>query len=151
MTDEHNELRRTIAEARGWRVEYETEPIRVFGERDVRVIDEVQLEVWIAPDGKRYKIGTALTASRMYPFPNWPNDLNAALELCLEIAQRRGWGIYILPRDDDEGAMADFMRWRWEQDGRWEVMRYESEYDADEDTAALALSRLALAALTGEA
>ena len=128
------DVRRRIAEALGWRTEQETVAIYFGGDYnrptgETRIIDR-----WIHD---RHP-GESL--------PDWPNDTDAALALCLEITRPLDYELVIFasPPSDPltvHAAIQDYVP---------AVGRDESLYSSNGATPAEALARLALAALTGE-
>jgi hypothetical protein len=98
----------------------------------IRGIEGVGLvHQWVSPTGEENPDWETI------PF-YWSTDVGDALALCLEIAKRHFWKVMV----DDDSA------WFVEQEIVYDThVVYAPEYDADGDTPALALARLALAAL----
>lgn len=120
-----DDLRREIAERIGWRME----PIGEFEGKEHFAL--------LRPDGTRhvYNGCEVLVTDSAHAFPalpNWPEDSGAALELCMEIADR-------IVQELSIGVEA----------GRYYAM-YDNIVVNDQQTLALALSRLALLALLSE-
>jgi hypothetical protein len=71
MTD--NELRIKVAELLGWR----KTTYRALGYSR----GYIDAEVWIAPDGSQHDLYEDDSTGDPYPFPDYPNDLNACHEI----------------------------------------------------------------------
>lgn len=116
-------MRREIAERLGWHVERDGSRCYMFSS------DNELMTTLGYPDED-----TAWTYTiRSNRIPDWPADPGAALELCLRIAQGKPWDVLV--GELTSGYYA------------WFVIGSEEVMHVFGDTPALALSRLALAAL----
>jgi hypothetical protein len=129
------ELRRKIAEALGWR--FETKPVPVFagGDLDRPTGEKRTIWRWIHDD----HLGTQWMLENY--FPNWPDSVEDALALCLELVPD-AWACVQPWGPKREQFIATFL-----------VTGFKTERPIYEgvmgDTPAEALARLAYAALQG--